>query len=72
MKEDAIKIMLLFKRKPLAKFFMTDTYETLHVYIMSNKYSTEGDTKFLENPKNFFVRVQMNGSHGFMDDNSIQ
>lgn len=71
MKEDAIKIMLLFERKPLARFFMTDTYETLHVYIMSNKYSTEGDTIYLENPKNFFVRVQMNGSHGFMDDNSI-
>lgn len=71
MKDNVIKIMLRFHKKPLARFFMTDTYETFHVYIMSINFSTEGDTILLENPKNYFVRVQMNGSDGFMDDKSI-
>jgi hypothetical protein len=71
MKEDVIKIMLLFERKPLARFFMTDTYEDINVYILANKYTIEESSILLEKPKIFFIRGQMSTSYGGMSENSI-
>lgn len=71
MKDDIIKIMLQFERKSLARFFLTDTHETIQIYILSKKYKIEGETILLNKPKVFFVRVQMHASYGYIDDNSI-
>ncbi|MBN1905102.1 MAG: hypothetical protein JW927_08400 [Deltaproteobacteria bacterium] len=71
MQDDVLKIMLKFERKSIARFFLTDTYEDINIYILSNKYSINSGSILLENPKIFFIKYQMHSSYGYMTEKSI-
>jgi hypothetical protein len=71
MNEDVIKTVLKFERKTLARFFLTDTYQALNIYILSNKFAIKDEYILIENPKIFYIMSKMYTSCGDMDINSI-